>query len=202
MIELNDKTLKRFQIQLKKIYVGKADMKRTRPVLNQINYTDSGHVQITNSHVAVRLSNVHNKSTNDKLYPNMDGIFKLPYDLHPIDFKIQDMKSLEDHLNVLYRNGIEQVRITLNSEGITIVEQPDRNRYPHETFLQSQIKQQLDLSNEYEIIVNTRYLHDALMFFRLIKVPKITIHLSENPLRPIHLTYENLHYIIVPIRTK
>lgn len=202
MIELNDKTLKRFQIQLKKIYVGKADMKRARPVLNQINYTDNGHVQITNSHVAVRLSNVHNKSTNDKLYPNMDGIFKLPYDLQEIDFKIQDMKPLEDHLNVLYRNGIKQVRITFNSEGITIVEQPDRNRYPHETFLQSQIKQQLDLSNEYEIIVNTRYLHDALMFFRLIKAPKITIHLSENPLRPINLTYENLHYIIVPIRTK
>ena len=200
MLELTPQVQKRFATQLKKIYVGHAQMKRSRPELYQLNYTSTGHVQMTNSHVGIRLSNVHHQEPNDSNYPKMDNIFIVPDHTQAFTFKLPDLKPLEDHLNILYRNKVENVKITIDSDGFKIVEEPNVNNKPHETFLKSEIKLQTALKEPHIFYLKARYLHDALMFFRQLKLPELTFHLGETPLRPINLTYKNLHYIITPVR--
>lgn len=200
MLELTPQVQKRFATQLKKIYVGHAQMKRLRPTLYQLNYTENGHVQMTNSHIGIRLNSVHNQKPNDPNFPNMDNIFIVPDHTQTFTFKVSDLKPLEDHLNILYRNKVEHVKITIDSEGFKIVEEPNINSKPHETFLKSEIKLQTTLNEPHTFYLKARYLHDALMFFRQLKLPELTFHLGETPLRPINLTYKNLHYVITPVR--
>ena len=202
MLELTPQVQKRFATQLKKIYVGHAQMKRSRPVLYQLNYTENGHLQITNSHVGIRLSNVHHQEPNDTNYPQMDNIFVVPDNTQAFTFKVSDLKPLEDHLNILYRNKVENVKITIDEDGFKIVEEPNPNNKPHETFLQSEIKLQTTCKEPHTFYLKARYLHDALMFYRQLKLPELTLHLGETPLRPINLTYKNLHYIITPVRRR
>lgn len=199
MFELTDKVKKRFDIQLKKIYVGKSAMKNARPELNQVHYTKNGHVEITNSHVAVRISNVHDLPDSDEKYPDMDKIFRIPDENRSVELKVKDFKELEDHLNVLYRNNVEEVQVTIDKYGIQIVEHPKSNE-PNETFVESGIISALDTKEEFIFGMNSRYLHNALNFFRLIGANDITLHLADNHLRPLNITSGNLHYIVMPVR--
>lgn len=196
MIELTDKIRKRFEIQLKKIYVGNAELKKRRPKLDQIHYSKDGHVEITNSHVGVRLSDVHDKGDSDEEFPMMDNIFRLPDEVTSIEFDMETLRQLENQTNVLFRYKLDVVKMTMTKEGITLTSKPlnDMN------FVECGLKMELPIDNEVSIGLNPRYLHDALNMFRMIGVENATLY-YESELRPIHLVYENLHYLITPIRT-
>lgn len=198
MIELTEKVRKRFEIQLKNLYVGQPGIKRDRPKLNQIHYSGDGHVEITNTMSAVRLSDVHEKQDSDDGYPNMDGIFKVPNNVDEFEFKMKELKEFEDHLNVIYRNKVEAVKVKINSDGILISEQhPGKES----VFVESGIKIKWDMEEELEFAIHPRYLHDALNMFRLIGVKELSIF-YDTARRPIHLVSDNLHYLIMPLTFK
>lgn len=194
MIELTDKILKRFEIQLKKIYVGNAGLKKRRPELDQIHYSKDGHVEITNSHVGVRLSDVHDKGDSDENYPDMNKLFQISDDAETVRINKEEAKLLEHHLNVLYRNKIEALRVSINNEGIYI-EANEKNDVYHK----SGIQKNLNVSEEITFGIDSRYLHDALQMFRLMKLEEITIHVVPNKRIPISLTSKNLQYLILPV---
>lgn len=196
MIELTDKVKKRFDMQLKKLWVGQSQMKNARPVLNQVHYTGNGHVEITNSHVGVRLSDVHNKPDSDEKFPMMDNIFRLPDKVAALEFDMETLRQLENQANVLFKYKLDVIKLTMNKEGITLTSKPlnDMN------FVECGLKMEFPMNDEVSIGLNPRYLHDALNMFRMIGAEKATLY-YESAVRPIHLVYENLHYLIVPIRT-
>lgn len=197
MIELTDKVRKRFEIQLKKIWVGQSGIKRDRPRLNQVHYTDDGHVEITNTMIGIRLSDVHEKPDSDEDFPDMDKIFQVPNGVDEFEFKMNELKEFEDHLNVIYRNKVEAVKVKINADGILISEhQPGKDS----VFVESGIKIKWDMEEELEFAINPRYLHDALNMFRLVGVNELSIF-YDTARKPIHLVSDNLHYLIVPIRT-
>lgn len=197
MIEFTDKIRKRFEIQLKKIFVGQTDLKRARPVLNQIHYSKDGHVEITNGTVAVRLSNVHHLEDSDEKYPGMVDIFKLEENAQSFKLDKELLKEFEDHLNVLYRNKVSVVRMVINKKGIYM--EPN-NLTEEKVYHESGIKIDLDIKEEMKFGINPRYLHDALMMIRMMKIDEVTIHKSTE-LRPFRITAKNLQYLIMPIRT-
>lgn len=194
MIELTDKIRKRFEIQLKKIYVGNAELKKRRPELDQIHYSKDGHVEITNSHVGVRLSDVHDKGDSDEKYPDMNKLFQISDDAETVRINKEEAKLLEDHLNVLYRNKVEALRVSINNEGICI----EANE-KHDVYHKSGIQKNLNVSEEITFGIDSRYLHDALQMFRLMKLEEITIHVVPNKRIPISLTSKNLQYLISPV---
>ena len=196
MIELTDKVKKRFDIQLKKIYVGHAQMKKVRPVLNQVHYTADGHVQITNSHVGVRLAKVHDEPDSDGAFPEMHPLFRIPDEGISVELNEVVLKELENQANVLFKNKIGHIKLQMSKETILMTSKPlnDSN------FIESGLKVNLDLEKEIDIGLNPRYLHDALNMFRMMDATPVTLYYV-NELRPIHLVHENLHYLITPIRT-
>lgn len=194
MIELTDKIRKRFEIQLKKIFVGNSSLKNSRPVLNQLHYTKDGHLEITNSHIGVRLTDVHDREDSDEDFPNMDDLFKVSNDAETIPLTGKQAKLLEDHLNVLYKNKVETLRVRINKEGI-FIESNDK----HKVFHESGILQNFGVKEEIIFGINSRYLHDALMMFRLMKLEDIKLHVVPEKRVPISITSENLHYILSPV---
>lgn len=196
MIELTDKVRKRFEIQLKKIYVGKSKLKKTRPTLNQIHYSEDGHVQMTNSHVGVRLSNVHDQPDSDEKFPNMNHLFELPDESTELTFNKETIKELESLSNVLFRHKLNVIKVKLSKDGILMTSKPINSM----NFVECGLKMELDLKEDIELNLNPRYLHDALNMFRMLDVPYVNLHIVTS-LRPIHLVYENLTYLITPIRS-
>lgn len=196
MIELTDSIRKRFDIQLKKIYVGHARMKKEHPVLNQVHYTADGHVQITNAHVGVRLAKVHDEPDSDGAFPEMHPLFRIPDEGISVELNEVVLKELENQANVLFKYKLDVIKLTMNKEGITLTSKPlnDMN------FVECGLKMELPMNDEVSIGLNPRYLHDALNMFRMIGAEKATLY-YDSELRPIHLVYENLHYLITPIRT-
>ena len=204
-LELNDKVLDRFEKQLKKIWVGMNSQRKARPVLSELNYHDNGSIEITNSHVAIRLKDVHNltdvKNENGN-YPTglskiFDGLNNDCISFFTINKK--DMRELEKQLNVMYRflkSANNTIAIEFDQSGVTIVPVED------ETLIRVKVDMDLNINNEEKITryLNARYLHDALMMFRQLGLSEVEFKISENVFRPILLTSQNLEYIITPIR--
>lgn len=193
MIELTDKVIKRFETQLKKIFVGNTTIREDKPEFNQVHYSKYGHLEITNSHVAVRLSNVHDKYDSDEKYPDLNKQFEIPDRAVQVEFSKEDIKLLEDQLEVLYKNKVEALSVTLNQEGIFV-----KSNKQEDVFHESGIYKTLDVQEEFTFGINSRYFHDALMMFRLMKLEDINLYVEPNKRSLIHIVSKNLHYIIMP----
>ena len=191
---------KRFETQLKKIYVGQSAMKKRRSILNNVNITDNGSVQITNSYVAAQLENTDAAASQLDQYPDMTKLFEV--DRSRIDESVQiyweDLKLLEDHLNVIYKQKIDNVKITLSNTGITIENAMRNNDAP---FLKSEIRSTLLTDKDHSFNINPRYLHDCLMFFRQIYKRGYYIRVWTYKNNLIKFTYQELTYVIAPIRS-
>lgn len=191
---------KRFNAQLKKIYVGQSDMKKRRPILNNINVTDNGNVQITNGYVGVQLANTSATPSELEGYPGMTRLFEVDYNQvdHATMIFWEDLKLLEDHLNVIYKHKVDTVKITLSNKGITI---ENKDRHNMDTFLKSEIVTDILIENDRSFNINPRFLHDCLMFFRQIykKGYHIVVWTYQDNL--IRFTYQDLTYIIATKRS-
>ena len=191
---------KRFNAQLKKIYVGQSVMKKRRPILNNINVTDNGNVQITNGYVGVQLANTSATPSELEGYPGMTRLFEVDYNQvdHATMIFWEDLKLLEDHLNVIYKHKVDTVKITLSNKGITI---ENKDRHNMDTFLKSEIVTDILIENDRSFNINPRFLHDCLMFFRQIykKGYHIVVWTYQDNL--IRFTYQDLTYIIATKRS-
>ena len=191
---------KRFNAQLKKIYVGQSDMKKRRPILNNVNVTDNGNVQITNGYVGVQLANTSATPSELEGYPGMTRLFEVDYNQvdHATMIFWEDLKLLEDHLNVIYKHKVDTVKITLSNKGITI---ENKDRHNMDTFLKSEIVTDILIENDRSFNINPRFLHDCLMFFRQIykKGYHIVVWTYQDNL--IRFTYQDLTYIIATKRS-
>ena len=200
LIPFNPSLQKRFESQLKKIYIGRSQRKKLQPILNNINITENGSIQITNGIVAAQLANTNAEASNLKGYPtNLTNIFEV--DQSCIDQSVMiywdDLKILEDQLNVLYKQKIDNVKLTINNEGITIkkgiIEAND-------FFIKYNINTSLATDQQHIFKINPRCLHDALMFFRQIYKKGYHVRLWTYQSNLIKFTYEDMTYIIAPIR--
>ena len=191
---------KRFNAQLKKIYVGQSFRKKERPILNNINITDNGAVQITNGIVAVQLANTNAEANNLEGYPkNLTNLFEV--DQSYIDQSVpiywDDLKILEDQLNVIYKQKIDDVKITISNVGITI----EKGKIEaNDVFIKSNINTSLATDQQHIFKIDPRFLHDCLMFFRQIYKKGYHVRLWTYQSNLIKFTFEDMTYIIAPIR--
>ena len=188
---------KRFQMQLKKTYVGHSDMKKRRPELYNINVTENGSIQMTNSFVAVQLENTDAQPTHLERYPDMTNIFNL--DRLNMDNSVmlywEDLKILENQLNVIYKQKVVSVKIAIHDEGVTI-----ENTHYNQDFIKSQITTEVMTDRDHTIKLNPRFLHDALMFFRQIYKDAYGVRLWFHNSNMLYMTKGDMTYVIVGIR--
>ena len=187
---------KRFHLQLKKLYVGHSDMKKKRPELNNVNITENGSIQMTNSFVGVQLENTDATPTHLERFPDMTNLFEVDRSRSDDSVAIQwdDLKILENHLNVIYKQKIDTVKITISSKGITI-ENATRD-YMDRVFLKSEITTDLLTDREHTLRLNPRYLHDALMFFRQVYKDNYYIRVWTYQKQIVRLTFQDMTYIM------
>ena len=190
---------KRFNQQLKKVYVGQSQMKKSRPVLYNVNVTNNGTVQLTNSFVGVQLENTDAQPTHLEGYPDMTRLFEVDHsrvdDSVPIQY--DDLKILENHLNVIYKQKIDNVKITLSNEGIAI---ENAKQGPDQVFIKSEIATELLTERYHTFNINPRYLHDALMFYRQVYRDSYYIRVWTDRNGIVRLTFQDMTYIIATIR--
>ena len=189
---------KRFDLQLKKLYVSHSDMKKKRPELNNVNITENGSIQLTNSYVGVQLENTDATPTHLERYPDMSNLFEV--DRSRVDDSVplqwDDLKILENHLNVIYKQKVDNVKLTLSSEGIKI-----ENSNLNHVFIKSEIATELLTDRDHTFNMNPRYLHDALMFFRQIYKDSYYIRVWTYQKGIIRFTYDNMTYLIATKRS-
>ena len=190
---------KRFNTQLKKIYVEHSQVKKDRPILNNINVTEDGRVQITNSFVGVQLENTDARPTHLEQYPDMTRLFDNNRGSYDESFQVfyDDLKILENHLNVIYKQKVEVVDITFSNNGIVI-----ENGKPSydDVFLKSEIATELNVDT-YTIRVKPKYLHDALMFYRQVFKTGYFIRVWTYDKYLVRLSYCDVTYIMTTNRT-
>ena len=191
---------KRFNQQLNKMYVGQSALKKQRPILYNVNITENGSIQITNGIVAAQLENTNAQASNLEGYPkNLTNLFEV--DPSHIDDSVMlywnDLKILENQLNVIYNQKIDNVKVTINSEGVTIEK---GNIEVTDTFIKSYVTTELFTDKEHSFKINPRYLHDALMFFRQLYKKGYYVRVWTNQSNLIKFTYQDMTYIIALIR--
>lgn len=194
-MELNEKTLKKLNSELKKMFTGNKKLKENRPILNSLHYTGDGHVEFTNSHVAVRLKDVHDKAEHtvpEDLgpYPNLGRLFD-GAETGVIRFQL-DTKSMSDMLSPFKIAKCEYVKLTITGDGITFI--PDNS----ESIVEAHLQIQLDIS-ELRIAFNVKYLYNAMMFFKTQKMFTVDV-IASSQVRPLLLVHDNVQYLLTPVR--
>lgn len=195
-VELTDKLLKRFEIQRKKLFHS-TKLKHSNPKLNTLHYTETGHLEVTNSYSAIRLYDCHNGEEKkvphvEGTYPDMDRIFagKEGYDSVELD-----VKRMEDVLYPCTKLTDKTIIMNFTNSGVLI--EPVEHT---EVLDKAHLKSELNIEKPHHVGVNAKYLHDCFNFFRLAKIEKVTMYYSSE-VRPMHFIYENLHYLVTPVRT-
>ena len=193
---------KRFNQQLNKMYVGQTRLKKSRPILYNVNITDNGSIQITNGHVAVQLENTDAQPNNLEGYPkNLTNLFEVDHSNADQSGPIfwDDLKILENQLNTIYKQKIDNVKVTINNEGITI----EKGKIEvNDVFIKSNITTELFTDKEQSFNIDPRYMHDALMFFRQLYKKGYYVRIWTDQSNLIKFTYQDMTYIIAPIRTR
>lgn len=191
-MQLTDKVLKKFESELKKF-------KSTRDSLKTIHYTEEGHIEFTNSHVAVRLKDCHSEGEKtvpetDTSYPNMGRIF--------------DGMSVENiiKLNVLQiRNMIapfkaekfKYVKMTFNNDSINF----EAPKVEGQSLTNAKLICELDIPHNepFTVSVNPKYLYNCLQLFNVLKIKEVNLNYSSS-VRPLLFEHENLQYLVTPMR--
>lgn len=206
-MELNEKTLKKLNSEHKKMFTGNSKLKNTRPVLNSLHYSKEGHVEFTNSHVAVRIKDVH----SDPEHTVPDGIGQYPdlgrlfdgAEYGSINLEL-DTKALSDMLSPFKTEKVDVVKITFDKTKITFApvytsKKANWDEGWKDIIQGAELKCELDLNEPFQIAFNVKYLYNAFMFFKTQKMLSVKMTAS-SPIRPVLLKYENVQYLITPVR--
>lgn len=195
-MELNEKTLKKLNSELKKLFTGNKKLKENRPILNSLHYTEDGHVEFTNSHVAVRIKNVHEEPEHtvpEDLgeYPNLGRLFD-GAETGAIRFQL-DTKLMSDMLSPFKIAKCEYVKLTITGEGITFI--PDNS----ESIVEAHLQIPVDIDEPFQIAFNVKYLYNAMMFFKTQKMFTVDV-IASSQVRPLLLVHDNVQYLLTPVR--
>ena len=195
-MELNEKTLRKLNSELKKMFTGNKKLKENRPILNSLHYTEDGHVEFTNSHVAVRIKNVHEEPEHTVpedlgSYPNLGRLFD-GAETGVIRFQL-DTKLMSDMLSPFKTAKCEYVKLTINDDGITFT--PDNS----ESIVEAHLQIPVDIEDELRIALNVQYLYNAMMFFKTQKMFTVDV-IASSQVRPLLLVHDNVQYLLTPVR--
>lgn len=195
-VEYDKKLHNRMRIQKDKIFINHTQLKRDRPILDNVHYNKNGNIEVTNSRVAIRIRDSHEMPSKHKdNYPSLEHIFNGIKDTLPITLNKRTSKILENQLNVLYTNKIDTVDFIISDNQLIIQSIDDKS-----PFISSRLKITNEHKETIQFRISTRYLHDALMFFRQLKIDTITLNKSINQLQPLLITALNIDYLVMPIR--
>lgn len=198
-MELNEKTLKKLQAELKKWFVANnRKLKVNRPILNTIHFAASGDVEMTNSHVAIRMKKVHSEPEHTipdfgGYYPDMKRIFdSCENGSFQIDLEPAPMVGM---LSPFKMEKVEVVKLTFQDDGIVF----EPYNYNGDIIQRAKFTTPLEVSEPFNIGVNVKYMHDAMMFFKTQKIASVKM-IASSPVRPMMFEFENLQYLVTPVR--
>lgn len=190
LIELDDKTLKKLEQELKKMT--KLNEDNERPAIQELHYTEDGHVEMTNAHVAVRLLDVHDDGDSNEDYPDLDFVFRDLDEQKSVEVPVDVLKQVAGMFKSLKQEG---AMITFSDEYIAFDVISNDPIYVSEVM----IKVNLDIKEEFLIGFNPEYIYNAMMFLGKLGIEKATMKYHD-PLRPVKFVHENVEYVVTPIR--
>lgn len=192
-----NKLFKRFDIQKRKIFTGQSSIKKNKPQLFNVHVKDN-KIELTNGIVAIRYKT--DETLEDTLiedYPELDELFNQPINSYndSITLEKEKMKMIEDQLNVLYRNEEEVIDIEFDNYELII-----KSTIEESLFKKSVIPIKKYRKKRFKTRINSRYVHDALMFLRQMNKEKVELMLPSTSYQPILFHTEDLDYLIMTIR--
>jgi len=195
MIELNDRTLKIFEQELKKIN-RLATTKQSN--LENLHYNTHGHLEMTNSHVAVRLMDVHEEDEYDvDDYPDLNHVFEETNEYNDKEIKVPtDVLKQASRTFKSDKQNIMEVRIGEDTISLVSVagHLPQIGKIDIE-------KNKTVMEEPVSFGVSPEYLYNMMMFFGKFGVDEVTLKYNDIE-RPLLFKHENLEYIINPIIIK
>lgn len=195
MIELSKKVENRFRIDLKKL-----NRHTDRDVLKVVHYSKDGHIEMTNSHVGVRLKNVHDgeekfeHGDKPESYPNMDHLFDQSENKQVIENI--PVKEFEDIFKDFKKLKPEVIHLNFSPYGIFT--EVVTSGTPNED-TKSELKINLDIKKSYQVTLKYDYLLIIVQFIRLIGLETFDLYYPDT-IRPLSFVNENLELIVAPIR--
>ncbi|MFL2104169.1 hypothetical protein [Mycobacteroides abscessus] len=198
-MELTEKTFNKLQAELKKWFVGNKRLKENRPVLNTIHFTEDGNIEMTNSHVAIRMKDVHEQPEHvvpyldTSAYPSLERIFN---GVENGSFQIElEPKLMLGMLSPFKLEKVEVIKLSFRKDGIEF----KPVNYAGNIIQEAKLTVPLNMNEEFHIAVNVKYLYDAMMFFKTQKI-KIIKMTASSAVRPMMFEHENLQYLVTPVR--
>ena len=168
---------------------------KTRPSLMLPKYLD-GSLVITNSFLALKISNEKYKEDGRTDYPNnVDKLFDGD-EIGSIELSQSDMKSLKEIASTFKRLKEDTITITFNEDNFHIISGYSNNieiKLPYHKIVFSG-----DIINE-EIIINPKYLEQMLAYYIKLKAGIIDIKIYGED-RLIQMTSGNVQYLACQIR--
>lgn len=184
---------------------------KARPVLRSIEYDTDGTLTATDSYRVIKFKNfapddeyqlVDAKTGEDCTgmfnYPNTTRLVRDSHEIE-IDIPVKQFYSMiatisKDSKNY-DRNGI---KIKIQGDKITFrpLLEPDNNAQ----MIEASLKIENANYPELEFAMNAKYLTDAFLYFKRLKIDKIKLGFSSS-VRPIQFEADTMTYIIAPIRS-
>lgn len=112
-----------------------------------------------------------------------------------------DPKELSNMLSPFKVAKAEVVRMVFSKTGITI-EPAYHSSDPvddEQVMIDATLTMDLDIEEEFKIGVNTKYMLDAMNFFKTQKITTVKMIVSSS-VRPMLFEFENLQYLVTPVR--
>lgn len=207
MVRLSKKLQDRMRIHKNKLFAN--DYKKvleSRPELDVVNY-QNGHIEIANTYVAIRAKDVLKKEheIENERYPDINHIF----DIHKSDTLFQSSvnpKELED-LTLATIDECDMLefkyRPSKSGDVLTLIPQTKDTII---TITPMAVNVTIDIepvtkNDEIKFILDPLLFNDAMNFFRMLGADSVDV-ITEGPNKPIHLVYENIHYVIAPITNR
>lgn len=186
-------------------------------ILKTVEIKD-GNFTCTDSHRLVRINDFDpettyqlidpkngNDVTSDPSIPSYPGTDRLIRDFSEttINIPVKEFYNMVSAINGDYKratrntgSSTKAMKINFNNDSITFT--PDNC---HDYQLKEAVLS-IDSENYPDInfAINNSYLTDAFLFFKRLKIENITMEYN-GPLRPIQFRYDNLVYLITPIRS-
>lgn len=194
-MELTKKVENRFRIDLKNL-----SKYTDREILKNVHYTEDGHVEMTNSFVAVRLSDVYDgegkllHGNPEGKYPSLDNIIGHLEDKKEVNGVF--VKEIENVLESFKTLKPETVILNFTNNGVIFqVVVPD---HLQDKSIAS-IKMELDIKESFQVAFDFNYLLIGMKFMRLLGIKEVDMYFKKS-VRPVSFVYENLEVLIAPKR--
>ena len=182
----------------------------SRPELNVVNYRN-GHIEITNTFVAVRVKDVleendHIENNTFTKQEKMDKVFDIDFDPQKDFQAIIPTKHFEDLTDELIKkDDVDTLFFNITDFGKNAILTIDPKTMDRTVELKTIVEnietkgQTKDKSDSVSFILNLIFFNQAMNFFRMLGIKEVNM-VIEGPNKPVHFMYENIHYVIAPIK--